>query len=255
MARSKGIDRHPIYKLGKAPARRDRRNLKFAALLRAPVKVPAEYDFDLAHPGIPVPMFANDRYGDCVIAGRAHQTLRFELLEQGARLTITDAEVIAEYLDETGGEDTGLVVLDSLTRWRRDGWIAARKRYRIAAFTELDRAARREVQQAIVLDVGVGIGLALPRSAQAQFQSGKPWDVVAGPSGAVNSWGGHYVHVPGYTTRGPVCVTWGQKHQMTWAFFAKYCDEAYGIIDAADSAKLARALDLAALRAYMGALG
>jgi hypothetical protein len=251
MARSKGIDRHPIYKLGKAPARRDRRNLRFAAILRAPVKLPAEYDFDLKHPGIPVPMFANDRYGDCVLAGRAHQTLRFELLEQQARLRITDDEVIAEYLAETGGADSGLVVLDSLSRWRHDGWIAARRRYRIQAYTELDRARRREVKQAIVLDVGVGLGLALPISAQAQFQSGKAWDVVAGSSGAVNSWGGHYVLAPGYTKRGPVCVTWGQKHQMTWAFFEKYCDEAYAIIDAKNDAKQRRALDLAAMKRFL----
>ena len=65
--------------LGKAAALRDSRNLLFASILRAPVKVPNEsYDFDLKHPGIPTPMFANDEYGDCVIAGRAHQTLRSE---------------------------------------------------------------------------------------------------------------------------------------------------------------------------------
>jgi len=91
----------------------------------------------------------------------------------------------------------------------------------------------------------------MPLSAQAQFQAGKPWDVVRGPGGAVNSWGGHYVHVPGYTTAGPVCVTWGRKQQMTWAFFAKYCDEAYAIIDAKDTAKLRKALDRRALSAFL----
>ena len=93
MAKSKGIDRHPIFKLGKAPAKRDPRNLRFSALLRAAVKLPKEYDFDLKHTGIPTPMFGNDRYGDCVMAGRAHQTLRFELIEQRKKLQITDKEV------------------------------------------------------------------------------------------------------------------------------------------------------------------
>ena len=110
MAKSKGIGQHPIFKLGKAPAKRDPRNLKFAAILKAPAKLPTEYDFDLKHPGIPTPMFGNDHYGDCVIAGRAHQTLRFELLEQNKKLQITDAEVLREYKKETGGPDTGLVV-------------------------------------------------------------------------------------------------------------------------------------------------
>src|ERR1700740_927818 len=91
------------FKLGKAPAKRDDRNLMFAALLTAPVKVPAEYDFDVKHNGIPTPMFANDTYGCCVIAGRAHQTLRFEDIEQGSVLMITDAEVKREYFHETGG--------------------------------------------------------------------------------------------------------------------------------------------------------
>jgi hypothetical protein len=75
VARAKGIQAHVLFKLGKAPAKADRRNLRFAALLKAPVPAPKEYDFDLAHPGVPTPMFANDRYGDCVMVGRAHQTL------------------------------------------------------------------------------------------------------------------------------------------------------------------------------------
>ena len=29
----------------------------------------------------------------------------------------------------------------------------------------------------------------------------------------------------------------GRKQQMTWAFFDKYCDEAYAIVDDKDSAK------------------
>ena len=251
MARSKGIAHHPVFKLGKAPAKRDPRNLMFAAILKAPVALPKEYDFDLKHPGIPTPMFGNDKYGDCVMAGRAHQTLRFELIEQKTKLQITDKEVLREYLKETGGRDSGLVVLDSLKLWRQPGWTAAKDVYKIKAFSELNRANHNQVKQAIVLDVGVGLGLSLPISAQGQFQAGKPWDVVGGPNGKPNSWGGHYVLVPGYTTKGPVCVTWAQKHQMTWAFFDKYCDEAYAIIDAIDTAKKKKALDAGVLGEFL----
>jgi hypothetical protein len=248
---AKGIRRHPIFRLGKAEAKRDPRNLKFATLLKKAVSVPKEYDFDLQHPGIPTPMFANDRYGDCVIAGRAHQTLRFELMEQRKELQITDQEVVREYLKQTGGQDTGLVVLDSLKLWRTPGWRAAQDRYTIRAFSELTRGNHNQIKQAIVLDVGVGIGLSLPISAQAQFQAGKPWTVVSGAKGKVNSWGGHYVLVPGYTRSGPVCVTWGTKHQMTWGFFDKYCDEAYAIIDAINTKKKRKALDAAKLTAFL----
>ena len=254
MARAHGIQSHKLFKLGKGAAKRDSRNLMFASILKAPVKVPDEYDFDLKHPGTPTPMFGNDTYGDCVMAGRAHQTLRFENIEQGARLTITDKEVEAEYFKETGGRDTGLVVLESLRLWRRKGWIAAKRRYKIQAFTEIRRSSRDEVKRAVFLDVGVGLGLSLPKSASAQIDAGKPWDVTSGRGSVKGSWGGHYVYVPGYTKLGPVCVTWGRKQQMTWAFFNKYCDEAYAIIDAVDTAKKKKALDTKKIKTFLNAL-
>jgi hypothetical protein len=81
------------------------------------------------------------------------------------------------------------------------------------------------------------VGVSLPKSAQAQIQTGQPWDVVSGTSAVPNSWGGHCVMMPGYNATGQVCVTWGRKQQMSWAFFDKYCDEAYAIVDYKDSAK------------------
>lgn len=247
MARASGIKSHPLFRLGKAPAKRDDRNFRFAALVKAPPKVPAEYDFDLKHPGIPTPMFANDEYGCCVISGRAHQTLRFELLEQKKKLGIADKEVLAEYFRQTGGEDTGLIVLDSLKLWRKKGWKAARKPYSIRAFSEILPFDHASMRQAVFLDVGVGLGLSLPLTAQAQMQAGKAWDVAKGRGAAPNSWGGHYVYVPGYTKKGPVCVTWGRKQQMTWAFIDKYCDEAYAIFDGKNAEKKRKALDAAKL--------
>src|ERR1051325_10183699 len=159
-----GIQRHPIFKLGKKRAKRDTRNLPLRAILRK-VTVPDEYDFDTSHSGVPSPVFANDRVGNCVIAGRAHQTLRFELIEQGKVIRITDGEVVREYLMETGGMDTGLIVLDSLNRWRKRGWIAGGARYFITAFAEVDRSTASEIKQAVFGELGVGLGLWLPLSA------------------------------------------------------------------------------------------
>ena len=254
MARAKGIQSNNIYKLGKAPARRDKRNLKLAAILRAPVSLPKEYDFDALHEGVPTPMFGNDHYGDCVIAGRAHQTLRFELIEQEELIPITETDVTREYFKETGGEDRGLYVLDSLKLWRKRGWLAAKERYKIEVFAEIDPADHQEIKRAVYMDIGVGIGLSLPKTAQAQFAAGKPWDVVNGPGSAPNSWGGHYVYIPGYTAAGPVCVTWGQKQQMTWAFVNKYCDEAYANVDAVDTPKKKRGLNEKKIDEFLSAL-
>jgi hypothetical protein len=254
MPAAKGIQRHPIFKLGKKPPRRDARTLKLKTILRASMTLPAEYDFDTSHIGVPTPVFANDRVGDCVIAGRAHQTLRFELVEQDDIIRITDGEVVREYFLETGGDDSGLIVLDSLNRWRNRGWIAGGARYFITAFAEVDRGTPTEVKRSVFTDLGVGLGLGLPLTAQREFEAGKPWALTTGPGSAFGSWGGHYVYVTGYTTLGPTCVTWGRKQQMSWAFFGKYCDEAYAIIDALDTPKKRRTLDRGKIERFLKAL-
>jgi hypothetical protein len=46
-------------------------------------------------------------------------------------------------------------------------------------------------------------------------------------------------------------VTWGKKQQMTWKFFDKYCDEAYAIFDAVDTAKKKKAIDAVKLNAFL----
>lgn len=231
MPRAQGKSTNAFLRLGKAPAKRDARNLQLKALLKKKVRLPAEYDFDLKHSAVPTPMFGNDEWGCCVIAGRAHQTLRFELVEQNRILRVTEKEVVDEYLAQSGGEDIGLITLDSLRLWRKQGWTAARKRYAIRAFSEVNRRSVDEVKTAIVMNLGVGIGLRLPNSADEELRAGKPWTRTTGRGSVANSWGGHYVYVCGYTKLGPVCVTWGRKQQMSWKFFAKYCDEAYAIID------------------------
>jgi hypothetical protein len=254
MATAKGIQAHKVFKLGKSAAKRDQRNLKLAAVLRkAAPALPKSYDFDTKHPGIPTPMFGNDEYGDCVIAGRAHQTLRFEVIEQDSVLMITDAAVLKEYKKETGGPDTGLVVLDSIKLWRKNGWKVGTHTYKIKAFAEVDLNDRTQIKRAIFADVGVGLGLQLPKSAQAQIQAGQPWALTSGPGAKKGSWGGHYVFVPGYTPQGPVCVTWGRKQQMTWSWFDKYTDEAYAIFDARNSFKKS-VIDKTKIAAFLKAL-
>jgi len=246
-------------KFGKRPARRDARNFAFRELVARSPRLPVEYDFDEHRVVVPTPMFGNDTHGDCVIAGRAHQTLRFEYLEQKRVLGIGDADVLREWRLENGGTEDGLVVLDSLKAWRARGWQVGKSPYRIEAFAEVDRTRTAEVKRAIVMQVGVGIGLTLPYAALTQFNAGRTWDVVNGPNGEPELAGGHYVYCPGYTRRGPVCVTWGRRQPMTWAFLERYCDEAYAMVDARDAALrkaagVRGALDLAHLRERLSAL-
>ncbi len=231
-------------KLGKLKPEFNNNDLLFSSLMKA-VPIPTVYDWDVLHPNLPTPMFANDSLGDCVMAGRAHQTLRFEFIEQKQVINISDAEVTKEYFNETGGGDDGLVVSRSLREWKRTGWAVGGKTYKIKAYSRLNRFNRTQVKTAIYSDLGVGIGFEVPQSAMEQFDKAEPWHVVADDGGIL---GGHYVFCYAYDTHSIKCVTWGQRQLMTWEFWDKYCDEVWAIFDAANSTQKQRAtLDLAAI--------
>jgi hypothetical protein len=251
---------HPFFKLGKNPAKRDKRNIKFAAILKKVPAVPAQWDFDsdVAKTPIPTPMFLNDQLGDCVIAGRAHMTIRFEYFEQGEKiLAIPDKEVLAEYKREGGSMvegRQGLNMLDSLKWWRKKGWKAAGDTYSIYSFAELDRGAADDVKVAIRYLNGAYIGLSLPNSWQDQIGRGQPWTVVAGSNGKPNPRNGHCVYLCGYTAFGPVCVTWGRKQAMSWDYLATCADEMYAIVDNRDRFVKNSPVDVAALDAILNAI-
>jgi hypothetical protein len=96
---------------------------------------------------------------------------------------------------------------------------------------EVEFLDSEQVRQTIYADVGVGLDVQLPESAP------RPGN-------------GHYIYVPGYTAQGPVCVTWGRKQQMTWAWLDKYQDEAYAIFDAKNTFK-ETVIDEATLNAFV----
>ncbi len=230
------------YAFGKAPAKQDHRTLKLADVLLAEDHLPAAYDFDDKQNKIPMPppTYLNPPLNSCVIAGRAHQTLRFEIVEQKRLIDITDQDVRREFEKQTGGSNNNIEVLDSLKLWRTRGWEAAGQNLKIKAFTKIDPINPENIKRAIVINLGVGLGFFLPESAIIQFEAGQPWEVTRDKASGDH---GHYVYVPGYTKDGPVCITWGKKHQMSWAFVDKYCDEAYAIIDAIDTPEKKRTLD------------
>lgn len=232
---------------GKKEAKKDERNFRMAALLKAET-VPASYNFDNKHKNLPVPMFGNDKYGDCVIAGRGHQTLRFEHLEQGGVLPITEADVVKEWRIENGNSDEGLYILDSLNLWRKRGWTAAGKNYKIKAFAEVNPGNLSEVKATIYNDIGIMTGFALPDDWDTAFNKGKPWTNTRQPP---NPYNGHCVLIIGYSKNYVTCITWAKRQKMSYPFFQKYCDEAYGVIDASN----ARNINEAALDEMLQGVG
>jgi hypothetical protein len=244
-------------KLGKLKARRDRRNLKLARFLKPLPELPPAFDVDMSLPVLPpLFMFANDEWGDCVIAERAHHTLRLEAVEQGRLIPISDQEVLAAYWREGGGDaltrpDNGLVMLDSLKAWRSPGWAVGGQHYDIYAFAEVQRQRQYEIQAAIYLLNGLAAGFALPKSAEQQFNRGQCWYVIKGRTSASGSWGGHAMHLCGYSHIGLTAITWGKKQLMSWEFFHRYCDEAYAVVDNKNRFMVDSPLDIAKLSEYL----
>lgn len=219
-------------KFGLSPRRFDPRTIQFSAVTApSPWTPPEFYSFDAEHPGaVPVPMYLNDVYGDCVIAARAHQTLRFEFLETGVTPNITDAEVKAEYFAESHGVDSGLVYLDSLKTWRR-GWVAGGRVYTIHSFLEVQAQRHDEVREAMIVGTGLQFGIDMPLSASDDMNAGRPWSVHTGPRGERRSWGGHAVTGSAYDAEGITFETWGRRQKMLWSFVNAYVSECYLVID------------------------
>jgi hypothetical protein len=131
-------------------------------------------------------------------------------------------------------------MLESLKSWRKDGWLVGGKRYFIQAFAEIDRRNTNEVRRTVYSNLGTVVGLSLPDNALEDFTQGRPWNDISRPPDQYN---GHCVYIPAYNETGPVCVTWGRRQQMSWGFLFRYCDEAYGIVDAKNDAIRASLLE------------
>jgi hypothetical protein len=236
-------------KLGKLPVRTDVRTLALARYVdRARLPDPPPV-LDLTTRVPEWPMYANDRIGDCTIAAAAHMIEAWTALAHGRALEVSDAAVLAAFdrvkvVDPASGEE-GAVELDVLRDWRANGV----GDHRIAAFARVAVHDHRLVQAAAWLFGGVYIGLQLPLTAREQ----QTWDwtgSLAGPA-RPGSWGGHAVNVVRYTEGSLTAVTWGRLKDLTWAFWDRYCDEAYCILshDFLNGTEAPNGFDLDALRA------
>ena len=214
-----------MHKLGKLQKRHDPRTLRFAKYLQAwnlpPIPDVCDWGAKVSAWG----MMGNDNAGDCTCAAAGHLILEWTANDSKPFMP-TDEQIIEAYSaitgynPKTGLNDNGAAELDVLKYWLGKG-IAGRK---ISAFVALQENNAVHLKSACYLFGGAYIGLQLPTTTQGQ----DVWDVVPGME--VGSWGGHAVPIIGYNPVGPVCVTWGAPKQMTWAFYAACCDEAYAVL-------------------------
>lgn len=218
----------PDFKLGKLPARPDAVSLKLANYVdrsKLP-KVPADFGhYDLV---TQFPMFDNDRYGDCVWAGAAHEHQLWVAQGRGV-VDFSDAAVLRAYSAVTGFDpsepdsDQG-TDMELAAKYRRrtgihDVWGAAHK---VAAYVGLDAGNLDQVALAGYLFGAVGVGIEFPAFAMDQFDAGQPWD-VARKNTKIE--GGHYVPIVGRRGGNYLLVTWGKLIEATPKFLTKYMDE------------------------------
>jgi len=213
-------------KLGKKPARPGAFRLRLRDYLVTLPTPPAEF----GHDGLVATdwgMLGNDRVGDCVLAGGAHETMLWTA-EGGAPASFNDAGVLADYSAITGynpadpSTDQGTDMQQAAAYRRATGLIdAAGNRHKVAAYLAITAGDLNEHLVAAYVFGAVGVGITFPDSAMAQFNAGQPWDVVAGSTIE----GGHYV--PLVASRGGLLqfVTWGKLQAATPAFFQANNDE------------------------------
>ena len=222
-------------KLGKRPAaprETDFKFAEFAAAIKLP-SVPSRFGHGSAYADWQV--LGNDRYGDCVWAGAAHEHMLLNKVVHHTDVTFNDAAVLGDYAAATGFDptdpntDNGTDVHQALDYRRKTGIADAEgRRHKIGAYVSLDPKNWEHLEQAAYIFGAVGIGFEFPASAMDQFDAGQPWDYVAGSRNE----GGHYVPVVGSVDAHDqaTAITWGKRQPFTVAFYEHYNDEAWAYI-------------------------
>lgn len=159
--------------------------------------------------------YLNDRYGDCVIAGKYHQLGIWSGndTDSGGVVLADDREVLDAYHRICGPGDNGCVITDVLDVFQQKGLTASGKTYKIDGYVAIDNTNKLEVQVALFLFGSLTLGIDLP-GAWADAGEGELWDVTR--SGIV---GGHDVCAIGYDDVGVTICTWGGLRKITWAAF------------------------------------
>lgn len=215
-------------RLGKRPARENSVLLRLSDIVDAG-KLPSPPP-TFGHVGVrDWGVLGNDKFSDCVWAGAAHETTLWTRASGRVSAQFSTSGVLSDYsaatgFDGTSATDTGTDAQEAASYRRKIGVVdVAGQRHRIMAYMSLRRGDWDQLMLAAWLFGAVGVGVDYPRTAQRQFDAGKPWTVVQQDSAIL---GGHYVPVVGRNSAGmALVVTWGRLHAMTREFYERYNDE------------------------------
>ena len=218
------------YKLGKTPAR-NAVSLKFSMVFNA-AKLPTP-PLVFGHENLMADGnwfgLGNDRVGDCVFAGAAHEHMLWTMVGGQPRSRFTTADVLSDYAAVTGfdpakpetdqGTDMQVAAAYRQKTGIRD---ALGIRHKIDAYAALRAGDTAELALATWLFGATGCGFNIPSSAEAQFEAGQPWTIV--PSDSIE--GGHYNVCVGRNSDGNfLFISWGRVQAATPAWVGYYMDE------------------------------
>jgi hypothetical protein len=210
------------------------------------------YDFD-QQSGLSIVLPVFSAYGnigcnDCVIAARAHHTIRLVWARSNTMPLISDTDVLNEYQNETGDRtcQDGINLADSLQQWLK-GWaygedpvngLTKHKIEDCCGPCRIDGCVIPSVpatwptltpdllRAGIYSHIGAQINLNLPFTVKATLPNSygpdHPWANMPDRSGD-----NHVVLLSGYDVAGGIDnfsgITWGKKQSMTWEFLQSHC--------------------------------
>jgi len=198
----------------------------------------APYNFDDDLPPFQLEMFLNDTLNDCVMAARAHHTIRLSWDGVHPLMNISDSDVSVQYYAETGGPDDGLDLASSLDEWKTSGWTISpdptqrkisghSKPFTLqgglyAGSDSTLLLSEQQLRAGIYTGIGAQVNLILPRgvgpSNTSSFGPGHSWQTAPDADGDL-----HVMLLTGYSSRGFLGITWAQRQEMSFAFLQSNC--------------------------------
>jgi hypothetical protein len=214
---------------GKLPAQPARPHLKLSPVMKRLAAPPVRADWQADT--IQWPMYANDQIGDCTCAAVGHMVNQLTFYGSGTEVQPKESSVVGMYSAVTGyrpghpSTDTGAYCQDVLAYWRKTGL----EGHKIVAYAALDVSNLDEVKQAIAMFGTVYIGFTVTDAAEDAFDAGQVWDVKRG----ARNLGGHCVPMGAFDSAKKTLygVTWAAEFGMTEAYWKKYVDEAWVVLD------------------------
>lgn len=157
-------------------------------------------------------MYLNDRYGCCVISGKAHNLGLWSANDEdsGGVVLATDAEIQSQYFGICGPGDNGCVITRVLDVMRDRGFVAGGKTYKIDGYVSVDWSNKLKVQVAQVVFGASSIGFDLPE----EWLNAAVWK----PTNS-RIVGGHDVSPIDYDEQGVYVASWGRIYLFTWDAF------------------------------------